>query len=287
MVLSNVKGSININDEAIYLQNLFAELLGGNATITALYSTKNTTSPKVTFSYNIKNFDMQQTYAVVGMAQKLAPVIKYLQGNYSSDLTGSGTLNQDMSVDYKTLQGSGKIQIPSAKVVGLPILQKIADVTKVKALDNLAITNAWTVIKFSDGRVNVDPADIKFGNGYLINYKGSNGFDESIDYDLRFDMPSKELGSGANDLINKIPQIPGIPFKMPETISVFLKVGGTVAKPTVAITKVGGIGTNVKDIVKNAAEDLKNKAVDEAKKQAEDLLKNRMPSRLQKMQHRS
>ena len=274
MVLTNVHGTVNINDESIHLQDLFAELLGGSATINALYSTKDTKTPKVTFSYDIKTLDMQQTYTAVGMSQKIAPVMKYLQGNYSTDLTGSGTLKQDMSVDYSTLQGSGKVQIPSARVVGLPILQKIAEVTKVKALDNLAINNAWTVLKFNNGRVAVDPTDIKFGNGYLINMKGSNGFDETIDYDVRFDVPSKELGGTATELMNKIPKIPGIDMKMPETLNVFLKIGGTVTKPTVSITKVAGNGTSAGDMVKDAAKQAADKAKQAAEQAAKDAINN-------------
>jgi hypothetical protein len=264
MTLTNVKGTVIVKDEAIDLRNLFANIFGGSATISAVYSTKSSKTPKVNFTYDIKNFDIGQTAQGVGMAAKMAPVIKYLQGNFSSDLKGSGSLKEDMSVDYNSLQGDGKVQIPSARVVNMPIIQKIAEVTKLKALDNLAITNAWTVLKFKDGKVAVDPTDLKFGNGYSINLKGSNGFDESIDYDVVFNVPSKELGP-ANDLVNKIPKIPGVEFKMPETINIGLKVGGTMTKPTVAMGKVGGNGGSVTDVVKNAAEQVKQKATDAAK----------------------
>ena len=265
IVLTNVKGNVHVFDEAIHLDNLSANLLGGSANISALYSTKNSKTPKVTFSYDIKNFDMQQTASLVDMSQKIAPVIKYLQGSYSSNLAGSGTLKEDMSVDYNSLQGNGKVAIPSAKVVGLPILQKIAEVTKVKALENLAITNASTILKFNNGRVHVEPTELKLGGGYNMNIQGSNGFDESIDYDVKMDIPTKDLGA-ATDLINKIPKIPGVNFKMPETINITLKIGGFVTKPTVGIGKVGGIGTSTGDVVKNVEDQAKKAVEDEAKK---------------------
>ena len=269
IVLTNVKGNVHIFDEAIHLDNLAANLLGGSANISALYSTKNTKTPKVTFSYDVKNFDMQQTASLVDMAQKMAPVLKYLQGSYSSNLIGSGSLNTDMSVNYNSLQGNGKVAIPSAKVVGLPVLTKITEVTKIKSLDNLAITNASTIIKFNNGKVNVEPTDIKLGDGYKMNIQGSNGFDESIDYDVRMDVPTKNLGP-ASDLINKIPKIPGVNLKAPETISVTLKIGGTVTKPTVTISKVGGIGGSTKDVINNVVDQAKKTAEDEAKKVAKE-----------------
>jgi hypothetical protein len=78
-----------------------------------------------------------------------------------------------------------------------------------------------------------------------------------------------------------IPKIPGIEFKMPETINIPLKVGGTVSKPTVTLGKIGGAGGTMKDMVKDAVDDVKKKAEEEAKKQAE-ILKQKAADELKK-----
>lgn len=274
IVLENAKGQIIIKDEAINLNDIFANLLGGNATISAKYDTKGRTHPDVTFTYDINNFDFQQTYKAVGMSEKLAPVIKYVQGNFSSDLKGSGKLNSDMSVDYNSLVGDGKVEIPSAKIVGLPILQKITEVAKIPALQNLELKNAFTVLKFKDGRVNVDPTDLKFGNGYNVNVKGSNGFDQSIDYDMRMDVPTKDLGGAGALAQSYLSKIPGLGAKVPDILNFTFKVTGTTSKPQVKLSNVSaGGGGSVKDIVTNTVNDLKAKAEEEAKKQAEELKK--------------
>ncbi|MFN8308559.1 MAG: AsmA-like C-terminal region-containing protein [Chitinophagales bacterium] len=270
MTLSQVHGAMKIAHEAIDLSGLSANLLGGSANISANYSTL-LGLPKVSFNYDIRNFDFQQTYKAVDMAQKIAPVVKYVQGNFSSNLSGLCSLNEDMSVNYSSLNANGKVQIPTAKVTGLPIIDKIAEVTKAASFRNPEITNAYTVIKVHDGKVDVEPTDFRFGNGYLINVSGSNGFDQSIQYVARLDVPSKELGPAANALTSKIPKIPGVDFKLPETINVFLNIGGTVTKPTVGIGKVGGSGNSAKDMAKDVANQLKQKAEDEAKKQADAL----------------
>ncbi len=275
IVLENVKGQIVIKDESINLNNLFANLLGGNATISAKYDTKGKSHPDVTFAYDINNFDLQKTYQAVGMSEKLAPVIKYVQGNFSSDLKGEGKLNEDMSVDYNSLKGDGKVEIPSAKIMGLPILQKVAEVAKIPALQNLELKNAYTVLKFKDGRVNVDPTDLKFGNGYNVNVKGSNGFDQSIDYDMRMDVPTKELGGAGAIAQSYLSKIPGLGAKVPDMLSFTFKVTGTTSKPQVKLSNVGagGGGSSVKDMVNTAVEDLKKKAEEEAKAKAEELKK--------------
>lgn len=270
IVLTNVKGQVVIRDEAINLNDLFANLLGGNATISAKYNTKGLNHPDVSFTYDINNFDIQQTYKAVELSSKMAPVVKHLQGNFSSDMKGSGKLNPDMTVDYKSLTGEGKVEIPEVKVVGLPVLTKIAEVSKIPALQNLQIKDGWTVLKFKDGKVNVDPTDLKFGNGYNINFKGANGFDQTIDYDVRLDVPSKELGPATSVAQGLLAKVPGVGNAMPDVVGFLFKVTGMADKPQVKLSGVTAGGNSVKDMVNNAVEDLKKKAEDEAKQKAEE-----------------
>ncbi|MDB5281561.1 MAG: hypothetical protein JWO06_636 [Bacteroidota bacterium] len=272
MVLENVKGQVTIKDEAINLNNLVAALLGGTARISAKYDTKHTDHPNVSFAYVISNFDIQQTYKTIGMAEKMAPIIKYVQGSYSSDLKGTGKLNPDMSVDYNSLDGDGKIQLPDVKVIDPPVLAEVTKVAKIPALQNLEIKNGWTVIKFKNGRVSVDPTDLKFGNGYNMNVQGSNGFDQSIDYDMRLDVPTKELGAATSAVQGLLSQVPGLNAAMPDILSFYLKVTGTAAKPIVKLTKMLPGSSSGKSAGNAAADELKKKA-DELKKQAEQQAK--------------
>ena len=281
--LTNVSGNVKVKDETIYLNDLFANTLGGSAKISATYSTAKTPTPKVNFNYDIKNFDFKQTYALVGMADKIAPIMKYAEGSFSSDLKGSGSLTETMDLDYSTLKGDGKVEIVSARISNMPLLDKIAEVSKVSALKNLAINNAWTLIKFKDGKVEVEPTDIKFGNGYNINLSGKNGFDQSIDYIARFDVPSSELGGATNYLTGMIPKIPGVNVKIPDVLSLFMNIGGTMSKPTVKLAKVGSGGSGTaKDMLNNAVNDLKGKAEEEARKQM-DAAKQKAEEEAQKL----
>jgi hypothetical protein len=272
LVLENVKGNVLVKNEAIILDPIFAELLGGNATITAKYNTFQKTTPEVTFTYDINSFDFQKTVQFAGFGEKVAPVMKYLQGSFSSDMKGEGKLNADMSLDYQSLTGNGKVEIPSARIVNMPILQKIAEVTKISALKNPELNKAMTVLKFKDGRVAVEPTNIKLGS-YNIAVDGTNGFDQTIDYNIRFDVPQSELGGAVSSVQNLIPKIPGVPFEMPSVISFFLKATGTASKPSIKLNKVGAGtgGTSVKDLAKQKLEEEKAKLEAEARKKAEEL----------------
>ena len=59
------------------------------------------------------------------------------------------------------------------------------------------------VITFKDGKVNVRPFDIKYKD-IKATIGGTHGFDQSMNYNLKFDVPAKYLGSEANALIAKL-----------------------------------------------------------------------------------
>ncbi|MCS6934733.1 MAG: AsmA family protein [Chitinophagales bacterium] len=281
LVLSNVRGDLTIRDEALHLSNLHADVLGGHAQLDVTYNTKNKDYPDVTFNYDIDNFDFQQTYHFVGIAPKMAPVIRYLQGNFSSDMKGSGKLNRDMSVDFSSLTGDGKVEIPYARITGIPVLSEVAKVAKIQGLQNLELKNGWTLLRFKNGKVNVEPTDLRFGNGYNLHLQGANGFDQTIDYDFRLDIPSKELGPAAAVAQNMLAKIPGSSASLPEVVGFVFKATGKADKPQIKLVKVMAGSNSVQEVVKDALEDAKAKAEEEARRQAEEM-KRKAEEELQK-----
>jgi hypothetical protein len=58
-------------------------------------------------------------------------------------------------------------------------------------------------LSFKDGKVNVKPFDIKYQD-ITVNIGGTHGFDQTMNYDLKFDVPVKYLGKDVNNLIAKL-----------------------------------------------------------------------------------
>ena len=58
-------------------------------------------------------------------------------------------------------------------------------------------------ITFKDGKVNVKPFDVKYQD-IKATIGGTHGFDQSMNYNIKFDVPAKYLGSEANALIAKL-----------------------------------------------------------------------------------
>lgn len=268
--LKNVVGSLLVKDETVTLQELSTNLLGGSARIKGSYSTKDTDKPVVDFAYNINKLSIQETFKYVNTVQKIAPIAQYLNGTFSSELALSSLLNPDLSLDMKSLAGDGEVRIPYATVTSLPIFEKVTQLINIPALSKPELNDAWTVLKFKDGRVNVDPFDIKLKD-INMNIVGSNGFDESIEYTMRVTVPTDKFGGAASVANNFLSQqkIPLLNLAVPQNLTFHLNVDGFLKNPNVKIVKVTAdqgersIKDQVKDTVKEELDKAKERAQQE------------------------
>lgn len=70
-------------------------------------------------------------------------------------------------------------------------------------LSKINFNDLKAAITFKDGQVNVRPFDIKYKD-IKATVGGTHGFDQTMNYSLKFDVPAKYLGSDANALIAKL-----------------------------------------------------------------------------------
>ena len=293
MSIRNLAGALQVIDEKVNLQNVKANLLGGSATMNATYNTKGLERPISSINYNIQSFDMKQVFDYMESAQKIAPILNYMNGALSSESNLTMQLLPDMGPDLTTVNGDFSVIIPSTKVVNLPILNQVAQVTKLSQLSNLELTNIKTKLSFINGRAFVQPFNFKTNN-LNVGVQGSQGLDKSLDYIMSVDVPFAQLGNAAglvNGLISKY-KLPFIGNINPETIRLNLNVKGFFDKPVVSLGKPeilsGGKAATadvaVKDAIKKTVDDAKNQALktadsmktvlqNEAQKKGEELKK--------------
>ena len=252
-------------------------MLGGSAKINGSYNTKNTDKPEIALSYDIQKFDIQKTFTYLNTVQAIAPLAKYLTGSFSTDMTLNSFLNNDLSLDLTMLNGLGKVTIPYATFNELPMFNKISETLKLPAFDKPALNNAWTILKFENGKVNVEPFQIKMKD-IVMDIEGSNSFDQSIDYVVKLSVPSDKFGGAAslaNDFLSK-QKIPLLNLSVPQILHFHLNVSGAMTSPNVKIVKVSagdsdkGVKEQIKEDLKEqldqAKQDIANKAQEEADK---------------------
>jgi vacuolar-type H+-ATPase subunit H len=167
-----------------------------------------------------------------------------------------------------SIHGNGVLKTNSVEVSGFEPFVKLADALKIQKLKNLTIQNVNAEYEFKDGRVALrNPVKVKIDK-ISADITGSTGFDQTIDYNWKMDVPTEMFGSQANTmvagLLGQASSAAGTNISMPKSVKVNVGFGGTVTKPTVKTGMKGGeAGTTVKDQLVNTAKD---KANEEAQK---------------------
>jgi hypothetical protein len=278
VILKNVKGNVLIRNGAADLSNLSFNTLGGTVTMNGRYMAPSSKEADMKFSIDISNCDIQQTVKTFNSVKAMAPVAERCNGSYSSKFTVNGKLNSAMSPVMNTLNGGGKLQTGNVTISNFTPLVKLADALKMDQLKQVNPSNLNLSFEFLDGRVYIKPFETSLA-GYKATIEGSNGFDQTIDYAVKMDIPTSTLPSAATGVISGLisqANSKGANLSMGNQVKVNILLGGTVANPTVKTglkESTGALVDDLKEKAKAELEQKKKELEDKAKAEADRLKK--------------
>jgi len=254
--MSNARGRLRIKDQRITLENFRLNTLGGEIGVTGFYETTSPAKPTFDVGLKMTRVDIPAAFEALTTVQMLAPVAKYAQGNFSTDLKLHGALGKDMMPLFDGLDGGGSLQTSQLVLEDFPALEKIVDVTKLQFLDNPTMRALRTAFQIRDGRLHVEPFAVNIGKT-TMNVSGSNGLDQSLQYALTLEVPRSELGTAANQAVTGLVSRAGgagIDLQAAQEIELGIQLGGTVTNPSVK-ADVGSVVASVKEETERAVRD--------------------------------
>jgi hypothetical protein len=260
-----------VRKQQVNMTNLNLGLLGGKVLMNGYYETTNPKKPSVDLTLKVDNFDIQKTFGAFNTVKKLAPIGQYAKGMFTATLENfKADLDKTMSPILTTLQGNGVFKTSSVSVGGFPPFVKLGESLKIEQLKNLTIQNVVADYEFKDGRVNLrNPVKVKLDKiGAEIT--GSTGFDQTIDYNWKMDVPTEMFGAQASSMVGSLlgqaNAAAGTNLSMPKSVKVNVGFGGTVMKPTIK-TGMKSDGKSTTEAVKEQViTAVKDKANEEAQK---------------------
>ena len=270
LTITKVTGGVTIRDSKMTLDHLKLTIdeLEGTMDLTGVYNTQNVKKPTVDFDVNIANFDIPKTFKAFNSVQKLAPIGQYAKGKFGTSLKFTTSLNEKMEPDMQSLTGGGRLQTQSVVVEGFEPINKLADALKQEKYKRMTFENVNATYHFKDGRLIVDEMPIKSGK-ITGQVNGSTGFDQTIDYTWKLEIPREEFGSQANaaagSLLDQLNKQAGTNVKLGDKVKVKALFGGTVTKPTLKTDLF-----NTDQAPKEQVKELVNQGVDMAKEKARE-----------------
>jgi hypothetical protein len=137
-----------------------------------------------------------------------------------------------MTPDLKTLSGDliGQLLSTTINANSSTMLKALSSNLKFIDLNKMNLNDIKAAVTFKDGKVNVKPFDIKYQDIKAV-VGGTHGFDQSMDYNIKFNVPAKYLGKEANAYISKMSPSDAAKF---DNIPVTALMTGTFSNPKVS-----------------------------------------------------
>ncbi|MEN8121270.1 MAG: AsmA-like C-terminal region-containing protein [Bacteroidota bacterium] len=265
--ITKLSGDIILRNSKMVFKGVDMNLLGGNMKMDGYYDSKDTLNPKVSYQMKIKDFNIPAAFDAFNTVQQLAPVAKNANGQFSLDFGFSSDLDYYLSPVYNTLNGKGGFLSEYIKLTGVETFTKLANLIKWPKISNPALKNIDLKFQIKDGNIKVDPTKMQLGKSE-IEFGGTQGLDKKLDYDLKLNIPSKELGASVNNVVNNLVSKTGKEVDIAGNIPIGAKIVGTVDDPKVKLagSKDGGVKEEIKEEIGEEAKKLIGDADEKVKK---------------------
>ncbi len=267
LALKNVSGKLTIKDQKVTLENIKTDIFDGQILANGDVSTKGKI-PVFNMDLGMKAVDIQKTFSQLDMLKKIAPIAEVVEGKINTTIKLSGNLNEkEMTPDVNSLSGDLFAQLLSTTVnpSKSALLSKLGTDIPFLDLKKLNLKDQRVTLNFSNGKVNVKPFELKYQEA-KVNIGGQHGFDQSMNYNLKFDVPAKYLGPEVNKLLAKLS--PADVNKL-ENIPISALVTGNFKSPKISTDIKSGITNLTTQLVKQQ----KEKLVKQGTNALEDLIK--------------
>ena len=205
LTLKDVSGKLIVKDEKVTFEKIKTAIFGGRIDMNGAVSTKGKT-PVFNMDLKLNQVDIAQSFTQLDLLKKIAPIAGIINGKLNSSIKLNGNLDAtELTPDLKTLTGDllGQLLSTTVNSSNSTLLTALGSNIKFIDVNKINLNDLRAALTFKDGKVNVKPFDINYKD-IKATIGGTHGFDQSMNYNLKFEVPTKYLGSEANALIAKL-----------------------------------------------------------------------------------
>jgi hypothetical protein len=267
-------GQVVVREGSINMNKVNFEMLKGYFEMNGEYASK-PENPEYNFDFVIRDLNIAASYKAFNTIQKMAPMAEKMEGNFSAKMSLNGQLDAEMMPIDDKMQGYANVLIQDGALENLEILEKIAQVTKLKKGEDgkLTMKDVDMDLEIIDGKVFVKPFDVVLG-GRKTTISGSTAVSGYMDYQMMTNVPTGKVGDAANSLLSSYL---GGSSLISNSLDVTLGITGTYDDYNVKLvsaksggSKDGGAKSALKDAAQEKLDAAKKSVADElAKRKAE------------------
>jgi len=205
LLITNTAGALIVRDGKVTMRNLGMNLLEGSMVLNGEYNTQNIKEPFIDFGMNIRQFDISSAISSFSMLESILPNPQNYIGRVSATLTLYSVLDEQLSPVLDSVNSRGQLQTHNLEIRNSPLFGTLANVTNNERWRNPAPGNINIGYEIRDGRLWIEEPIRMNLLPARIEIRGDQGLDMTLNYRIGATMPFSAIGSGATDILNRIP----------------------------------------------------------------------------------
>lgn len=230
LVLRDFEGTGRIRNGKLILQGVRAKALGGTMRLDGTVATPSAGPPKYDMQYVAEKVSFAEAFQALPSVRAYAPIARFLDGRFSTDLKASGTLGDDLSPKLDSVDAGGLVAALQSKLSSdfkplgvlngaIPAIPKPLDVQNLK-----------TRFKIEDGAVKVKTFPVQ-ARGIAMQVGGTHGLDQEMRYHVTSDVPLDGLSSKLAKEVKAL----GLDLSKAKTVGVRANLTGSIDAPRVSV----------------------------------------------------
>lgn len=264
--LKNATGSLALREEKAILNNVSADLFGGNIKLDGRVSTADT--PNFDMKLSLNTIKILEAFQQMELVKGLAPIAQTLNGVASSEISLNGNLTKDLMPIYTSLSGNALAKIISAEVEQnkMPLVSNLNNQFQFFDFDKLKVNDLIAKLKFDDGAISTEDFDFKLGDVNVL-VSGSHNFDNTMDYNLKFNVPAIYFGDEVGGKLAQLSDTDVSEMKVDVPVS----LSGSFKNPKIQVN------------TQNAVQDLTQKLIEAQKEKAKQTITEKAGEQINKL----
>lgn len=268
LVLRNFQGTGRIENQKLILDGVRANALGGSMRLDGTLRTRAEAPATFDIDYSVDKASFAQAFEALRSLRAYAPIARFLDGRFSTNLRASGTLGGDLEPKLDSLDANGFVAAVQSKLSSSfkPLRELSQAVPAIP--EPLDINSFKTRFAIHDGAVEVRPFTVT-AKGLTMEVSGRHGLDQEMKYQVSTQVPIESLTSKLAAQVRGL----GVDLSQTKTVGVQANLTGSIESPRVSVSvDAGALRNAAADALSAKLAEERARALEEAQAQADRLV---------------
>ena len=185
-------GTLVVNDRKVQVTEAAFNMAGTKIAMTGDYKAQHRRLAKYNANFKASNFDIQRAYAEIPIFAELVSMAKDAYGLVSVDYHLGGSIDQNMDIDFKSIEGEGTLTLEDIKFKNFKILNHVAKKADAADLEKATFNKIAIHSAIKNNVMTITPTTMKMA-GFRAKLEGQVTMDGKINVGFRVGLPPMGL----------------------------------------------------------------------------------------------